>query len=93
MELTDYEKKLDDALQTLEFLRDEELPCRYSENGFDEFEEEEWEYATEIAIDAFCDDFDDCNDWIFEDDYNSEEEFEEAKKSFCENVVNRFKEK
>lgn len=60
------------------------------ESGSSEFSDESWQQAKQMAVEEFRDNFNDYNDWVFEDDYNSIEEWESAKRGCCETGIREF---
>lgn len=74
-----------DALKVLGRIRDYKLQqCDIKDRLF-------WEWATESAKDEFSDNFEAYNNWIHEDEFATEQEWESAKKEFAQEIINEFK--
>lgn len=94
--MTKFKKEdVNNAVKTLFFLTIERVQINNFVDFMGEYQElsdEQWRVAKDIAVEEFQYEFDAFNDWIFEDDYESEAAWEEAIKNFIEEVLNKFNE-
>lgn len=61
------------------------------EEKFAGYSESNWNNAKHLLIKDFEDKFNDYNNWIWEDDFNNEEDYEKALIEFRDEVVKQFK--
>lgn len=82
------EQDIKEALACLSLMRGAEAAAL---TNILEIDDKLFERLTDLVVERFEDKFDDYNNWIFEDDYETEIEWELAMKEFAKEVVNKFK--
>ena len=78
------------ALEVLKDLRDDFLPSTGDYDPTDEYSGSDWEYAAEMAKDLFDAGFEDYNDWVLEEDFDSEVDYQKGVKRFKVKVLELF---
>jgi len=84
-----------ETFQTLDRIRDNLLENRsgifIDEDIFTEYCYGDWKWATDSAREEFLANFDKYNNWVFEDDYETEEEWNVAKNQFKLTIVREWR--